>query len=143
MFKSCPISSRRIDSHIVRFISAQVSLVIVLLITTKLPIFAIILLYDFMIRAFRKQHLSLFFIVGRFGVHKLHLKANLCDEAPKRFALFMGLSISFTLSILYISNYIEFATILAGIFLICALLETLFDFCLGCKIYQLTKIFRR
>ncbi len=143
MFKSCPISSRRIDSHIVRFISAQVSLITVLLIITKLPVFAIILLLDFVIRAFRKPQFSPFFIIGKFSIHLLNLKAKMCDEAPKRFALFMGLSITLAISILYIGNYETLAIIIASILLICALLETLFDFCLGCKVYQIFKILKR
>ncbi len=143
MSKSCPISLRSIDSNLVRIISAQVSLVVMILLITKLPIFALILLFDFLARALRRQELSPFLLIGKSIVKILNLKENMCDEAPKRFALFMGLSISFTLSILYLINLPIYATIVSVILLICALLETMFDFCFGCKIYQILQLIKR
>ncbi len=143
MFKSCPISSRRIDSNLVRFISAQVSIVTMLLIVTKMPVFAIILLIDFVMRAFRKPNFSPFFIMARFGISIFRLKPKMCDEAPKRFAMFMGLVISLTLSILYIGHNEYISSTIAFILFGCAMLETLFDFCLGCKIYQIIKIVKK
>ncbi len=143
MSKVCPVSLRSIDSNLVRIISAQVSLITILLLITKLPIFAFILLFDFFARALRKQEFSPFLIIAKLIFKKLNLKKNMCDESPKRFALFMGLIISLTLSILYISNFLVFATIVSAILLACALLETLFDFCLGCKIYQILQLIKR
>ena len=143
MSKTCPISLKSINSNIVRIISAQVSLITILLLITKLPIFALILSFDFSARALRKQEFSPFLLIGKSIVKLLNLKENICDEAPKRFTLFMGLSISFTLSILYFSNLIVLATIVSATLLICALLETIFDFCLGCKIYQILQLLKR
>ncbi len=143
MYKSCPISNYKIDSHIVRFISFQVSIVALLLIITKLPVFAFVLFFDFTLRALRVQNLSPFFTTSKLAVKLLHLRAKMCDEAPKRFALFMGLLISLSLSILYLENFEVIATATASILLICALLETIFDFCVGCKIYQFLRFIKR
>ncbi len=143
MSKSCPISLKSTDSNLVRIISAQVSLATMILLITKLPIFALILLFDFLARALRIQELSPFLLIGKSIVKILNLKEHMCDEAPKRFALFMGLSISFTLSILYLSNLPIYATIVSVILLVCALLETMFDFCFGCKIYQILQLLKR
>jgi hypothetical protein len=143
MAKACPISSRRIDTHLVRFISAQISIITILLIYTKLPIFALILFMDFCARGFRKPGFSPFFNIAKLTMVTLRLRPKMTDEAPKRFALFMGLAMSFVLSLLYISNYFYIGSIVAVILVTCALLETLFDFCLGCKIYQIIQKFKR
>jgi len=142
MAKACPISSRRIDTHIVRFISAQVSIITILLIYTKLPIFALLLFIDFSARGFRKPNFSLFFNIAKLAVMTLKLHPKMTDEAPKRFALFMGLVMSFILGLLYISGEFYIGTIVAAILVTCALLETIFDFCLGCKIYQIIQKFK-
>ena len=143
MSKACPISSRRIDTNLVRLISTQVLIIAILLIYTKLPIFALILFIDFCARGARKPSFSPFFNIGKLAVITLKLHPNMTDEAPKRFALFMGLAFSFILSLLYISSYFETGTIVAVVLLICALLETIFDFCLGWKVYQVIQKFKR
>ncbi len=143
MSKSCPVSLRSIDSNLVRIISAQVSLVAILLIFTHLPVFAIILLFDFSARGLRQQEFSPFLLTGKVIIRLLNLKPKMCDEAPKRFALYMGLVISLSIGILYIINFDTLATITSAVLLTCALLETLFDFCLGCKIYQIIQIAKR
>jgi hypothetical protein len=45
------------------------------------------------------------------------------------------LGISLSLLVFYMGNFILLATIISIVLLFCALLESLFDFCIGCKIY--------
>ncbi len=142
MAQSCPISSRKVNSNLVRIYSIQVSLLVLALILTKLPIFAFILLYDFSIRALRLPKLSPVHLIGKFIIGIFKIKPKMTDEAPKRFALYIGLSFSLALSLLYANRYYDVATITATILLICALLEAVFNYCLGCKIYQIIQSFK-
>ena len=135
MSPSCPISTRRVDSNMVRVISFQVSLFTVLLLITQESLFAFILLFDFLMRALRLSKFSLFETVGRFVITGWGVAPKLCDESPKRFALFLGLITSLFLVVFYVAGFTTFATAVSIVLLICALLETLFDFCIGCKIY--------
>ncbi len=139
MAKTCPISTRRINSKIVRFISAQVAIFVAALAITKMPIFALILCIDFIARFFRVQKFSPFFILGQFASKILSLKPIFVDEAPKRFALVMGLVMSLVLLGTYGFGFYNFGVTVASIIFICALLETLFDYCVGCKIYYIIK----
>ena len=135
MSPTCPISTRRVDSNVVRIISFQVALFTVILLFTQQSIFALILLFDFIMRTLRLQNFSPFYLVGKFILDGWGIAPKLCDESPKRFALYLGLVISLFLVVFYVAGFTTFATAVSIVLLICALLETLFDFCIGCKIY--------
>ncbi|TNF43984.1 MAG: DUF4395 domain-containing protein [Epsilonproteobacteria bacterium] len=140
MSPSCPISTRRVDSNMVRVISFQVVLFTVILLITQESFFALVLLFDFLMRALRQTNFSPFQIVGNFVITGWGIAPKLCDESPKRFALYLGLVTSLFLVIFYAAGFTTFATAITVILLICALLETLFDFCIGCKIYYAIQI---
>ena len=140
MSQTCPISTRRVDSNMVRIISFQVALFTVILLLTQESIFALILLFDFFMRALRLSNFSPFEIVGNFVLKGWGIAPKLCDESPKRFALYLGLVTSLFIVVFYFAGFTTFATVIAIILLICALLETLFDFCIGCKLYYAIQI---
>jgi len=140
MSQSCPISLRRVDSNMIRVISFQVALFTVLLLFTQNSLFAFILLFDFAMRTLRFSHLSPFHLIGKFVLEGWGIAPKLCDESPKRFALYLGLLTSLFLVLFYAAGFGTLATVISIILLICALLETLFDFCIGCKIYYAIQI---
>ena len=142
MSPSCPISTRRVDTNMVRIISLQVALVTTALIISAHPILAFIIFFDYGVRMFRKNEFSLFHFIGKAIINKWNIQPNLSDESPKRFAMSLGLFISLLLVVSYVSGLHIIATTLAIILLLCATLEVAFDFCIGCKLYyaiQLTK----
>ncbi len=140
MSPSCPISTRRVDSNMIRVISFQVALFTVILLITQESFFALVLLFDFFMRTLRQSNFSPFQIVGKFVLTGWGVAPKLCDESPKRFALYLGLVTSLFLVVFYVAGFTTFATAITVILLICALLETLFDFCIGCKIYYAIQI---
>jgi len=140
MSPTCPISTRRVDTNMVRIISFQVALFSVILLITQESVFALILLFDFFMRAIRQQNLSPFHMVGKFILDGWGIAPKLSDESPKRFALYLGLFISLFLVVFYVAGFTLFAAAISIILLTCALLETLFDFCIGCKIYYAIQI---
>jgi hypothetical protein len=142
MSASCPISAKRVDSNMVRAISFQVALFTVILLLTQESIFAFILLFDFLIRTLRLYKFSPFHQMSQFVLTGWGVAPKLCDESPKRFALYLGLVISLVLVVLYVAGFMMLASAIAVILFICALLETVFDFCVGCKIYYVIQIIK-
>jgi len=142
MSPTCPISARRVDANMVRVISFQVAIFTVALLITQESLFVLVLLFDFVVRTLRKPALSPFHTIGKFILTRWGVEPKLCDELPKRFALYMGLVVSLVLTSLYIIGLTYTATVIAMILLICALLETLLDFCIGCKIYYAIQILK-
>jgi len=143
MVQSCPISTKRVDSNMVRVISFQVALFTVILLLTQESIFALILFFDFTMRTLRQSQLSPFHIISTFILTGWGIAPKLCDESPKRFALYLGLVISLLLVVFFMAGFMFLSTIISLILLICALLETLFDFCIGCKLYYAIQMGKR
>lgn len=142
MVQVCPISFNRVDSNVVRGIAFAVVLVTTLFIITQEVFFAFILVFDFMVRSMRLSHLSLFYMISKIILKTWGIRPKLCDEAPKKFALYLGLFFSFTLFIFSLLDFELFTLSIAIILVLCALLETIFDYCIGCKIYHFIQVLR-
>jgi len=139
MTQSCPISFNRIDTHLVRIIALQVITLALLLLYTNNIFFALILLFDFSVRTVHLKKLSPLSTIAKFIIYTLQLKPQLSDEAPKRFALYLGLSIIGFFTLLLIFGFHKLSIIMISILIFCASLEALFDYCVGCKIYHYLK----
>ena len=143
MTQTCPISFNRVDAHLVRIVATEVITVALLLLFTQNLLFALLLLFDFSVRVLRLQHLSLFVFIAKTIIEQFHIKAQPCDEAPKRFALYLGVGIIALFTIFYALHFTFIASILVGILLICAFFEAAFDYCVGCKIYYLLQLLKK
>ena len=138
--QTCPISLNRIDAHLVRIIAAQVITVALLLLFTHHLVFAFILLFDFSVRLLKLKKLSLFSLIAKFIITRFQIKSQPCDEAPKRFALYLGLAIIILFTLLFSLQLNLVASALVGVLLICAFLEAAFDYCIGCKLYYFMQL---
>lgn len=142
MAPSCPISTKRVDANIVRIISSQVALITLALVITGNAFLALLLLFDFTVRMSRRPELSLFHLIAKEMVSRCKIAPKPCDESPKRFALGMGFFTSFLLVVLYLTGFYSIASAVAVLLLLAALLETVFDFCIGCKLYYAIQLIK-
>lgn len=107
MSYTCPVSGQRIDSTIVRMISFEVAGVVLLLLLTHHILFASLLLFDFTARLFRKKECSPFLLAARILQKRLSFPVRMSDEAPKRFALYLGWSMAVSMMIFALIDLIE------------------------------------
>lgn len=142
MNQACPISLERIDANFVRIIALQIITVSLLLMFTQDLIYALILLFDFSVRILNYKKLSPFAYLAKLVIRVLNIKPKLCDEAPKRFALYVGIFMVAIATFFYLLDLILVASVIVVILIVCASLEALFDYCLGCKIYYLLQYFK-
>ena len=140
--QTCPISFNRVDANFVRIIAAQVISIALLLIFTQELIFALILFFDFSVRILNLKKLSILAYIAQYIIKYFQIEAELCDEAPKRFALYVGIIIITIFTLLYFLKLNIMASILVSILLLCAFLEATFDYCVGCKVYHLLQYIR-
>jgi hypothetical protein len=136
---SCPISGEQRDNTTVRVVA---SLVVIITIAALLTAFLIatwaaaiimgVLALDFIIRAFFKPKYSPLATLARGTVSGLKLPKKMVDSVPKVFAARIGVVFSVTAAILYALNLLYVGTVVLAILLICAVLESVFSFCLGC-----------
>lgn len=142
MSVSCPISQRRVDTQMVRAISVLVTITAILFLMTANVLFAYLLLIDFSLRLFRKNRFSPFFQLSLVILRALNIQPRMSDEAPKRFALYLGWGMSIMIVSFVALGFAKYATAFVAILFICATLEMLFEYCVGCKIYQYLKIMK-
>ncbi|MCF6207720.1 MAG: DUF4395 domain-containing protein [Sulfurovum sp.] len=145
MSPSCPISQRRIDSNLVRIVSFWVLLFTLLFAVTQMLPFLMIVLFDFIARVLRQETFSPFRQMARFILSLWDVKPRYTNEAPKRFALFLGLGMTLVITLLALLGFVKTAVFVSVVLMICAFLEVLFDFCIGCKLYyalELIKVMR-
>ena len=136
MSPSCPISNRRIDSNMVRFISIKIAIAAVFLLLTQHIVFALLLLADFSFRILRLKEYSPFTIVASFALKNMNITPRMSDEAPKRFALFLGWSMTILMTFFALLGYGQVVAVFAGVLLSCSLMEAIFEFCVGCTLYH-------
>ncbi len=118
-----------------RMISFQVVFFTVLFLFTQWSLFLFIILFDFIVRAFRRSEFSLFSLTGKWLLSTLDATPHYTDEAPKRFALYLGLGTVLSALLLYSLGFVKTSMGVASILFFCAFLEAAFDFCIGCRIY--------
>lgn len=134
----CPVSSERADENVART-AAMFTVIITaaaLLINSYLVL--ILLSADFAIRAFSSGTASPIKILSKQTAGALNIRnKKLMDAAPKRFAAMLGMTFSLLAGLLMIFQLPVLALIMASILIFCALLESLFGYCLGCIVYTI------
>lgn len=139
MSQTCPITFEKIDSTVSRFTSFSISAFIIYYLVTNNEYILYFLFIDFLIRTFYKKDYSPVFLISKFLKKILRLKDRPYDGGAKKLANYFGVLF---VVLLIIGNYfsLELYTYVVGIiFLSCALLDSFFNYCVGCNIYFIIK----
>lgn len=139
MSYTCPVTFENVDSNISRFSALFVSILVVLYLLSLNPYILYYMAFDFYMRLFCKKDFSLILQTSKLLKFIFRMKDKMVDGGSKRLAGYFGI---FFIILLVGLNHLHFdiaSYIVGAIFLFCALLETLFDYCIGCKIYFIIK----
>lgn len=132
----CPISSEKVDSHVSRltvFINA-VLMVVFMITLSPTPLFMVTL--DYGIRALGYNQYSPICFVSSILVKMFGWKAKMVDKAPKVFASRLGFICAFLGSVFITLNLPVAAVVIIALFTVLAVLDSVFDYCVGCMIYH-------
>lgn len=131
----CPISNVKINSYVSRLTVFMNAILIGLFLLTGNPLFMWIVALDYGIRAIGNPRFSPL----RWGAAQLikivRLPEKLTDQAPKLFASRVGFLFA-ACSVLFFLMSSMTGAIVAGILLVFTILDSVFDFCVGCLTYQ-------
>ena len=130
----CPISTQRISRHVVRLTGLMMASMIALYLLTNNIIFILAIVIDYFIRAFTALPFSLFSWLSMQLVRHFNLSPNPIDKAPKIFAARVGWLFALATAVLYII-YPPASPVVGAALMSFALLESVFDFCVGCVVY--------
>jgi len=134
---NCPISADRVNENAVRASAFICILVTLAGIYFKSYIVIGLLAIDFELRAFSDGKSSIIKNLAKEVVRLIGIKNKPVDAAPKRFAAGVGLVVTLIIASLQLLQLYFAAELVAGVLILCALLEGAFGFCLGCHIYTL------
>jgi hypothetical protein len=132
----CPISDKRIDCNVSRMMVFLSSIVIAAYLYTRVPYFMIAVAFDYGIRAFGNPKYSLLRLMACGIVKALRLPELKIDLAPKLFASRLGFLCAIVSAGLFFLNAQAVSIGIAILFLGLTLLDSVFDFCVGCLIYH-------
>lgn len=130
----CPVSPLRIDRNVARLTALTMALLIMLYLFTGAIVIMMVVAVDYFIRAFTPMKYSAASWLATQFASMLHLSSQPIDKAPKIFAARVGFLVAFTsVVLLFISP--TASIIVASILMGFALLESVFDLCVGCIVY--------
>lgn len=130
----CPISTEKVNKSVVRITGFLVASTIVLYAATGSLFLVGLLFIDFTIRAFTPLKFSPYSWLASKISKSLHLSVKPIDKAPKLFASRVGFLFATAIFALHFVS--PLAALVVGLVLMTfALLESLFDFCVGCVVY--------
>lgn len=132
---TCPRSEEKINENVARILAFFVIIIVAVGVYFKSPLVFILLAIDFFLRTFTQGKYSLLKYISRKISAYFRIHEKMTDAAPKKFAAGMGLTLSIILIGLLYCHYYIYADVAATILLICAVLEFLKGFCMGCIIY--------
>ena len=141
MAQSCPLVFRQIDGTIARLNALSVFLLLSLFVFVPNPLILVFLGVDFMVRLYGNKGFSPIFQVSKALKKVFGFKEAMTDAGAKRLAahfglLFVLLTLAANLAGLTVVMYSVIA-----LFLFCLVLELLFAYCVGCKIYFIYRRF--
>lgn len=130
----CPISTEKVNKSVVRLTAFFIATAVALYVITGSLYFMLAIAIDFTIRAFTSAKFSPLSYLAFKTSQLLKLKPQLIGKAPKLFASRVGFIFAVTAIALFPVSPVA-SVIVSLILMSFALLEALFDFCMGCVVY--------
>lgn len=134
----CPLAGYPVDEKATRIAAGLVSLI-----AASIPFvapdvqfaLAALLILDFAPRAFSRPRLSPFSRLASALLKRLAIKPRKVDAGPKRFAARIGLAMLLAMAACLALGSQAGLLALAGMLAVCATLESVLGFCVGCWIW--------
>ena len=132
----CPVSVKKIDSNVSRLTIFFNVLLMVFFLLTKNPVIIGFVALDYFIRAVLKVEYSPIRFLAYHVVSILRLKKKPIGLAQKIFASRLGFLCALTSTILMFLGFSVAAMWIALILVLLSTLDSVFNFCVGCLIYN-------
>jgi hypothetical protein len=141
---ACPLSYKKINSYEFRMAGAFYTILLAIFLLSGKIFIIVYLLGDVAMRLSFINHSPILFL-SKMILKWIHYKKQMEDYAPKRFALILGAVMLMMMMMILSTNLYSLETIswiLSGILIILKLLDVIFNYCVGCKLYQFITLFQ-
>jgi hypothetical protein len=139
MAQQCPLLFRQVDATVTRINTLFIIFGVIGFLVSKMVAILIFLSIDFILRLSGRKHLSPIQIVSLWIQKKFAIPSKMEDAGAKRLAAVFALGFLIAMVVFHLISFTFIVYIIAGIYLICALLDLFFGFCIACHIYHLAK----
>ncbi len=141
MSQSCPINFQTYDNTVSRISSFYVALLVAFYLQSGYVAILLFIFFDLVIRVFVDKRYSLVYHMSLLTKKAFSMQTVKKDGASKKLAAYFGLLFTAGMIMFDFLQIQLGVLILATVYVACLLLDTYFDFCLGCKIYYIIKKF--
>jgi hypothetical protein len=131
----CPISVRRIDNHVARWNAVFTLMFLSVFVISGNILPVVFLLLDFILRSGRFSRMSPIAFISKTTLRVLEIQPNVINAGPKIFAVRIGIIFNVLIILFWFIQLYSMAFFFTGIFGLCAFLESVFDYCVACRIY--------
>lgn len=131
----CPVDFVAMNENKARITAFFVLLLMTVIVFTGFWKLIVLLIADFFLRASGWGNYSPLGLLSDWVIRVLHINNKPVDRAPKRFAASVGLAFCIAIFILWLLQMPLAVSILSGIIVLFAFLESLAGFCAGCYVY--------
>jgi len=131
----CPISNKKINENVARINGGLTSLILLISLFTNSIVPILFLSIDFLIRGLELSKYSILSKISNIILNIFHVKSIMINAGTKIFASRVGFLFSILILLFYFLNLIYVSIGIGVVFLICASLESFFNYCVACKIY--------
>ena len=132
----CPVSNEQVNSYVSRLtVFLQVTILTYFIITLK-PISLYLVTIDCGMRAIGKNNYSILCVLASNIIKAFGATPKMTGKAPKVFASRLGFICGLAGSILICFNKPAASIVIISMWTLLAILDSVFDFCVGCLIYN-------
>jgi len=139
MFQACPLLYRQVDANISKMSAIAVSMGVIAYLITMQKFILVFIIIDFLLRLSKLKGFSPIFRASCMMKTLLNLPTRLEDAGAKRLAAIFGLAFSIGMLGFDFSGLIFGTWLIAAIFISCVVLDLLFDYCIACKVYSISR----
>ena len=132
----CPVSTEKVNSHVSRLTVFLQVIILTYFIFTQQPIPLYLVTIDCGLRALGKNNYSILCLLASFILKLIGVTPTLTGKAPKVFASRLGFICGLTGSILIALHAVTPSLVIIGMWTALAILDSVFNFCVGCLIYN-------
>ncbi|MHC3994311.1 DUF4395 family protein [Thiomicrolovo sp. ZZH C-3] len=140
MAQACPVNFTAVDNTVSRILSLLSAGVVALFFVTGAVPLLFALGADLLVRLYGNKHYSPLFQSAAALKRLMHLPAQKVDGAAKSVAGHFGLLFILLLIVAASLGLQAVLVAVASVYVLCLLMDVLFNFCVGCKVYYLYRL---
>lgn len=135
MQQLCPISDKQVNELVSRINSFFTVIILLVHLQFHALGLLIFLVFDMLMRGFFDGRYSVLNSLSRQLINVVKKEGRMINAGPKIFAAQVGFFFSLGVLVSSLLGYEWLSRVIAFVFLACALLESLFAYCVACKLY--------